>query len=189
MKKNLWNKIMILLIMFFLIPLLSPAQELSKLNEIDDNKELKADNNISPQQHIKTGSSGEIVVGEKLNSIDYGPCFVEHMDDSIARDTLQRSNLNADLVEYNRQHGIWVVPSREASYNPHSGKHNVINKWGDTKMGIKFPTKVDIHGAWFVGQGGGDGVWASSIRVLGYRNGEYIQTTEWFEDIGMPCMI
>jgi len=168
---------------FFVMPSLSPAQELSKLYEIDDNIELKAANNISPQQLINASSSGEVVVGEKLDSIDYGPGFVEHMDDSIARDLLQRSNLDVDLKEDNRQHGIWVVPSREASYYPHSGKHNVINKWGDTKMGIAFPTKVDIHGAWFVGQGGGEGIWASSIRVIGYRNGKHTQTTDWFEDI------
>jgi len=184
MKKNLWSKIVILLVMFFFVmPSLLPAQELSKLYEIDDNTELKAANNISPQQLINAISSDEVVVGEKLDSIDYGPGFVEHMDDSIARDLLQRSNLDVDLKEGNRQHGIWVVPSREASYYPHSGKHNVINKWGDTKMGIAFPTKVDIHGAWFAGQGGGEGVWASSIRVIGYRNGEHTQTTDWFEDI------
>ena len=184
MKKNLWSKLMILLVIFFFVmPSLSPAQELSKLYEIDDNIELKATNNISPQQLINASSSGEVVVGEKLDSIDYGPGFVEHMDDSIARDILHRSNLNMDLQEGNKQHGIWVVPSREASYYPHSGKHNVINKWGDTKMGIAFPTKVDIHGAWFVGQGGGEGVWASSIRVIGYRNGKHTQTTDWFKDI------
>jgi len=184
MKKNLWSKIMILLVIFFFVmQSLSPAQDLSKLYEIDDNIELKAANNISPQQQINPSSSGEVVVGEKLDSIDYGPGFVEHMDDSIARDILQRSNLNVDLKEGTRQHGIWAVPSREASYYPHSGKHNVINKWGDTKMGIAFPTKVDIHGAWFVGQGGGEGVWASSIRVIGYLNGEHTQTTDWFEDI------
>ena len=50
-------------------------------------------------------------------------------------------------------------------------------------MGISFPTKVDIHGAWFAGQGGGEGVWASSIRVIGYLEGEKTQTTNWFDDI------
>jgi len=184
MKKNLWSKIIILLaLFFFLMSSLSPAQELFKLYEIDDNIELKAVNNISSQQLINAIGSGEIIVGEKLDSIDYGPGYVEHMDDSIARDLLQRSDLDANLKDDNRQHGIWVVPSGEASYYPHSGKHNVINKWGDTKMGVGFPTIVNIHGAWFAGQGGGKGVWASSIRVIGYRNGEFTQTTDWFEDI------
>ncbi|UCF13361.1 MAG: PKD domain-containing protein [Thermoplasmatales archaeon] len=183
MRKNLWSKIIILLVMFFfVIQALSPAQELFKLYENDDNIELKSVNKISLQQLINASSLGEVVVGEILDSFHYGPGYVEHMDDSIARDLFQRSNLDLDLKE-NRQHGIWVVPSREANYYPHSGKHNVINKWGDTKMGIAFPTKADIHGAWFAGQGGGEGVWASSIRVIGYRNGKHTQTTDWFEDI------
>jgi hypothetical protein len=183
MKENIWSKILILLVMFFfMMPSLSPAQELSELYEIDD-IELKAANDFSSQQLINAINSGEVVVGEKLDSVDYGPGIVEHMDDSIARDLLLRSNLDMDLKEDNRQHGIWVVPSRDASYYTHSGEHNVINKWGDTKMSIAFPFNVDIHGAWFSGQGGGEGVWASSIRVIGYRNGEHIQTTDWFENI------
>lgn len=183
MKKNLWSKIIILLAFFFLISSISPAQELFKLYESDDNIELKAVNNISSQQLINAIGSGGSIVGEKLDSTDYDPGYVEYMADSIARDLLQRSDLDANLKDGNRQHGIWVVPSGEASYYPHSGKHNVINKWGDTKMGIGFPAIVNIHGAWFAGQGGGKGVWASSIRVIGYRDGEFTQTTDWFEDI------
>jgi len=184
MKKKLWSKIVILLVLFFFMtPSLSPAQQLSKLYEIDVNIDLNTANNISPQHPIKSSRSCEVVVGEKLDSIDYGPGIVEHMDDAIARDLLRRSNLDVNIKEGDSQHGTWIVPSRDVSYYPYSGKHNVINKWGDTKMGIAFPTKVDIHGAWFVCQSGGEGVWASSIRVIGYRNGKHTQTTDWFEDI------
>ena len=83
---------------------------------------------FTAQQQINTISSGEVIVSEKLDSIDYGPAIVEHMDDSIARDLLLRSNLDVDLKEDNRNHGIWVVPSRDASYYTHSGEHNVI-RW------------------------------------------------------------
>ncbi len=183
MKKNALSTIIILLVTFFLIiSSLSPAQELSKLYEIDENIGLKATNNISLQKLVNTPGSGKTIVGEKLDSNDFGPGFVESMDDAIARDSLLRSNLDEDIKE-DRQHGIWVVPSREATYYPHSGEHYVMNKWGDTKMGIAFPTLVDIQGAWFAGQGGGEGVWASSIRVFGYCNGEHIQNTNWFDDI------
>jgi len=168
--------------MFFLvISSLSPAQELSKLHEIDGKREHKAAYHFLPQQGKIIGL-GETIVGEKLDSKNFGPGFVEHMDDSITRDSLLRSKLDANLKE-ERQHGIWVVPPREASYYPHSGGHYVMNKWGDTKMSIGFPTIVDIHGAWFAGQGGGEGVWASNIRVFGYCKGEYIHMTDWFEDI------
>lgn len=71
MKKNLWSKIIILIVMFFFVmPTLSPAQELSKIYEFDDNIEIKAANNILPQQLIIASSSVEAVVGEKLDSIE-----------------------------------------------------------------------------------------------------------------------
>jgi hypothetical protein len=50
-------------------------------------------------------------------------------------------------------------------------------------MGISFPSNVDVHGAWFAGQGGGEGAWAEGIRVHGYLNGEHKKTTDWFYDI------
>jgi hypothetical protein len=177
MKKNSWNKMIIVLtLIFFIMPSLSPAQKLSKLSEINEN--------ILRQQSKNTIVSGMSIVGEKLNTSDYGPGYIENMDDAVARDLLQRSHLDVNLKDGNRQHGIWIVPSEEASFFPHSGKHNVINEWGDTRMGIAFPTIVDIKGAWFAGQGGGKGVWASSICVIGYHNGEQVGTKNWFEDIG-----
>ena len=181
MNKNLWNKIVILLIMFFfIVPLLSPAQELSK---IYDDVGIKIENNTLLKQRIETISSDKKIVGEKLDSADYDQGYVEDMDDCIARDLIMRSSMDVDFKEDNSQHGNWVVPSREASYFPHSGIHNVVNNWGDTMMGISFPNLVDVDGAWFSGQGGGKGVWASSIRVIGYRDGVHTYTTDWFENI------
>jgi hypothetical protein len=163
MRENLWSKILIFLVLcFFVMSSLSPAK-------------------IVSEQSKEAIGSGDVIVGEKLNSVDYGPGVVEHMDDCVARDLRLRSSLDTDPEDEHR--GIWVIPSRGASYYPYSGDHNVINKWGDTMMGIGFPTIVDIHGAWFAGQGGGETIFASGIRALGYRNGEHVQTTDWFEDI------
>jgi hypothetical protein len=179
MNKNLWNKIVILLVMFFfIIPLLSPAQELSKFH---DDLNFKAENNILLQQRLKSSISDNIKYGEKLDSASYGPGYVEDMDTCIARDMIMRTD--KDLKEDDSRHGVWVVPPRGASYYPHSGIHNVVNKWGDTMMGISFPNLVDVHGAWFAGQGGGKDVWTKSIRAIGYRNGEHVKNTDWFEDI------
>ncbi|KYK27468.1 hypothetical protein AYK20_02640 [Thermoplasmatales archaeon SG8-52-1] len=179
MKKNLWNKIVILLVMFFfIIPLLSPAQELSKFH---DDMDFKVENNTLLQQRLESINPDKIIIGEKLDSADYDLGYVEDMDACIARDMIMRATV--DLNKDDSRHGIWVVPPRGASYYPHSGIHNVVNKWGDTMMGISFPSLVDVHGAWFAGQGGGKGVWTKSIRVIGYRNGEHTKTTDWFEDI------
>ncbi|MBU1940462.1 MAG: hypothetical protein KKC68_01695, partial [Candidatus Thermoplasmatota archaeon] len=161
MKNYFVHKLLILFVMvFFLSPSVSPTQEL-----------------ISPSR------AGEVIVGEKLDSSAYGPGFVEHMDVCIARGQLRGSTVNTDFNKGGSQHGSWLVPSREASYFPHSGTRYVMNNWGDTRMGIAFPTEVDVHGAWFAGQGGGDGVWARSIRVIGFRDGEQVQMTGWFGDI------
>jgi len=165
MKINLYNKIGALIIMFvFLIISLSPAQ-------------------IANQQLIDTGSFREVIVSEKLDYNYYGKGYVESMEDSISRDILMRSKMDENINGIGTQHGIWVVPSIEATFYPCSGNHYVTNKWGDTMMGISFPNNVDVNGAWFAGQGGGEGVWTKSIRVIGYRNGKQSQSTDWFEDI------
>ena len=153
---------------FFVMLSFSPAQDLS---EIDKNIETY------------TSEPGDIIVGEKIDPVYYGPEYVEHMDECIARDQLMRSESKVDNNDIASQHGIWVVPSRGASYYPYSGEHYIINKYGDTMMGISFPYNVDVHGAWFAGQGGGEGVWTESIRVKGYLNGENTQITDWFNDI------
>jgi hypothetical protein len=183
MKENFQIKIVISIVMFFLImSSLSPAQELSKYYDIDD-IELKVVNNFLPQKLINTISPGKVIVGEKLDPNSYGPGFVEHMDDCIARNRIRRSNMNMNTDPGDNRHGNWVIPSRGATYYPYSGEHNVINKWGDTMMGITFPFKVDIQGAWFAGQGGGEAAWTTNIRVFGYSNDQHVQTTDWFEDI------
>ena len=177
MKKNIWNKIVVTLIFtFFMMTSLSPAEKVSQ-SYWNDSK-----NNILIQLHMNSDASSEAVIGEKLDQSDYGHGYVENMDDCIIRSQIRQFNL--DIKEYNEKHGIWVIPSREAICYPHSGENYVINEWGDTMMGISFPTIVDVYGAWFSGQGGGEDVWASSIRVIGYNMGKQTQTTDWFKDIG-----
>ncbi|MEE8385872.1 MAG: hypothetical protein V3S01_08145 [Dehalococcoidia bacterium] len=127
---------------------------------------------------------GTVVLGEKLDPADYGAAVVEGMDAVLARERARPPGADAHPKARNGRQGIWVIPSSRATYYPHSGKHNVVNKWGDTRMGIAFPAVVDVRGAWFAGQGGGEGVWAASIRVLGYRDGRLTRTTDWFPGLG-----
>mgnify|MGYP000277127098 CR=1 FL=1 len=42
---------------------------------------------------------------------------------------------------------------------------------------------VDLVGAWVAGQGS-KGVWADGLQAVGYRDGEEVARTEWFESIG-----
>lgn len=59
-----------------------------------------------------------------------------------------------------------------------------MNEWGDTRMGIGFPGEVTLVGVQVLGQGTGSGVFAPAIRVHGFRNGELVATTQWFDRIG-----
>ncbi|MGD8453424.1 MAG: hypothetical protein PVJ57_16550 [Phycisphaerae bacterium] len=123
----------------------------------------------------------EAIAGEQLEPSAFGRSYVESMQAAVDRDRLM------PIPENNRarngRHGEWVVPSRGATTFPHSGSHNVINKWGDTHMGIGFPQLVDVQGAYFAGQAG-PGVWTTGIVVISYRDGREVQRTEPFRGIG-----
>jgi hypothetical protein len=124
----------------------------------------------------------ETVQGEPLDPATYGPALIERMEDAINRDRLAPVPAN-DQERQPGEHGVWMVPSRGATRFPHSGQHNVVNKWGDTRMGIGFPRAVDVQGAYFAGQAA-QGAWTPAVRVLGYRDGRFVQETDWFTEIG-----
>jgi len=119
--------------------------------------------------------------GERLGPEAFGPGVIEEWEDALVREQSIPKRPPARLR--NGQQGGWVVPSRRDTFYPSSGEHNVINQWGDTLMGIGFPEVVDVHGAFFAGQAE-SGVWTTGIRVHGYRNGQVVQQTEWFRNIG-----
>ena len=128
-------------------------------------------------------ASGQTIRGELLDPATHGPGLVETMAEALARDRLAREAGAAEADARREKHGLWVVPSRRATYYPHAGEHNVVNKFGDTHMGIRFPSVVDVHGAYFAGQGG-EATWTTGVRVLGYRDGQEVAKTDWFGDIG-----
>ncbi len=80
--------------------------------------------------------------------------------------------------------GSWACPPNLSSNYPYSGKHNLTNTWGCTLIGIKFPTIVDVEGAYFAGQGSYSSfVWTTGVRVHGYLDNIEIAITNWFTDI------
>jgi len=123
----------------------------------------------------------ETIEGERLDPSLYGPSVIESMEAALDRDRLAPPPENSK--ERQGRNGVWMVPSRGATTFPHSGEHNAVNKWGDTRMGIGFGRLVDVHGAYFAGQAG-EGVWTTAIRAIGYRDGQVTQETDWFYDIG-----
>ena len=123
----------------------------------------------------------DAIEGQRLDPSLCGPSYIESMAAAIERDRTAVPPVNEK--DRNGRQGVWVVPSRNATTFPHSGAHNAVNKWGDTRMGIGFPDPVDVHGAYFAGQAD-EGVWAAGIRVIGYRDGQVAGRTGWFRDIG-----
>ena len=128
-------------------------------------------------------AEGETIAGERLDTSTYGPGIIESMDQVIARHRAAPPTGPVDPNAREFRYGSWAVPSRRATTFPHSGSHNVVNKWGDTRMGIGFPNVVDVHGAYLAGQAG-EGAWATGLRVVGYLEGEEVASTDWFRDIG-----
>jgi len=134
-----------------------------------------------PAAFADEAAVAERIAGEPLDSSAIRQGVVESMFDMIARDrTLPPAPPKG---ERNGAQGRWVIPSARATYFPHSGEHNLVNEWGDTRMAIRFPRTVNLHGAYVAGQAGA-GAWTRGIRVLGYLGERHVGTTEWFEDIG-----
>ena len=71
-------------------------------------------------------AAGEIIHGEKLDPSTYGPGIVETMEQALARDRAAPPGKPGERVP---EQGTWVVPSIRATYYPHSGRHNLVNKW------------------------------------------------------------
>ena len=125
---------------------------------------------------------GEALRGEKLDPATMGPSVIETMDVVIARDIARRAAEAPVFGPAEPVKPAWTVPSRRATEFPHSGVHYVVNKWGGTRMGIGFGGSVDVRGAYFAGQGGSN-LWAKGVRVVGYRGGAQVATTDWFRRI------
>jgi hypothetical protein len=126
---------------------------------------------------------GEALLGERLDAATFGPSVVETMDEVIARDIARRAAEEPVFGPAEAVKPAWLVPSIRATDFPHSGVHNVVNQWGGRRMGIGFGGPVEVRGAYFAGQGGSS-LWTTGIRVIGYRGGAEIATTDWFRAIG-----
>jgi hypothetical protein len=124
----------------------------------------------------------EVIKGEKLPPEAIGESYSESMADVAAREQANPSPPRGRDEEHIGRDGLWVVPSRGATFHPHSGEHYATNKWGDTRMGITFPQLVTVKGTYVAGQAA-PGAWTTGLRVVGYRGGREVGHTEWFENI------
>lgn len=120
--------------------------------------------------------------GERVPESDIGPIVIEGLEEVLARAAVAGPD-GANPKARNGAQGEWEVPSMRSTQSAHSGSRHVINRWGDTNLGLGFPTQVDLQGAWLAGQGT-LGSWTSGVQVVGFRNGVEVERTQWFETIG-----
>src|SRR5690349_4257839 len=53
---------------------------------------------------------------------------------------------------YNGNLGGWGVPPDGSGNHPYSAPNDLINLWGSTLTGMKFPSPVNVQGAYFAAQ-------------------------------------
>ncbi|QDV10055.1 hypothetical protein Poly30_56170 [Planctomycetes bacterium Poly30] len=119
--------------------------------------------------------------GKKLPASAWGELRIETMADVLEREKSFVQSTTNPRIRNGRQ-GEWQVPSRKIKSHPHGGVKCLINRWGDTSMGIGLGETMDVEDVWIASQGG-MGIWAKAVRVVGYRAGEEVAATEWFTDI------
>lgn len=124
-----------------------------------------------------------VLAGERLDPSAFGPFVIEAMDAVVARQERAGYENGPSPKLRNGAQGEWEVPSMRFSERPHSGTKHLINRWGDTRLGIGFERVVDLEGAWLAGQGT-LGVWTTGVQAVGYRDGVEVARTEWFRRIG-----
>ncbi|HNQ23015.1 MAG TPA: hypothetical protein PKK06_07970 [Phycisphaerae bacterium] len=130
----------------------------------------------------QTGVAEEITIsGEPLGPDAYGPAVIESMEDVIERD--RSAPPTGETKEAVARQGAWVVPSRRATGITCSPPHHLVNKWGDTSMGIGFPRPVNVRGAFF-NAAADTGAATTGIRVVGYREGRRVGQTAWLDQVG-----
>lgn len=121
--------------------------------------------------------------GEPVDPSAIAPGVIETMAEVLARQEAQGPENGPNPKARNGAQGEWEVPGMRWNCSPRSGAKHLINRWGDTRIGIGFGREIDLAGAWLAGQGT-TGSWTSGVMAIGYRGGSEVARTDWFESIG-----
>ena len=124
----------------------------------------------------------EPVPGEILAAEHIEEGWIETMAEVMEREAARTEPYPENPKGRNGAQGTWEVPTIRRSTFAHSGKHYAAAKWGDTSMGIAFNGEVDLQGVWVAGHMD-IRAWTPAVRALGYRDGDLVAQTEWFEDV------
>lgn len=138
----------------------------------------------APPALAEPGEDGpRLRAGERLDPSAFGPFVIEGLDAVLERQAKAGPDNGPSPKARNGAQGEWEVPGMRWCQRPHSGQKHLINRWGDTRLGIGFGREVELAGAWLAAQGT-YGSWTSGVQAVGYRDGVEVARTEWFEAIG-----
>lgn len=141
---------------------------------------------VPPPQSVTTTDSyqePDFMVSERVPHTR--PGRVESMEEVMRREALREDKGFVNPRARNGRQGTWRVPGIRRNYSPHSGKHYLFNKWGDTSMGIGFQEPVKVEGAFVAGHGPMGGSFAKSLQAIGYLNGVEVGRSRVHPEVGM----
>lgn len=124
---------------------------------------------------------GATVSGEPLDPSQIGAQEVVTFEQILAEDRAAPP-VKVDPHERNGANGVWSVPTPGGMGSPSSGNKHVVNKWGDAGMGIGFPRRADVRGAYFAAQGSLEAS-ALLVQVVGYRQGVEVGRSDFLADL------
>lgn len=129
---------------------------------------------------VMNQTEGETVQGYRLDPQYLAPVIEEGWDAVMEREREWLARGERHYHKPRSSNGEWVVPGGRAMQATSSGERYIMNMWGDTRIGIGFPSLTDVRGVNVMGHGSSPGAFAKSLRVVGYRDGEVVGTSEWF---------
>ena len=115
--------------------------------------------------------------GERVPATAISPLVLEPMSVVLERQRSGRFPAPPTPAGWNGQDGRWHIPSRSAKTPAHSGTQALANEWGDPRMSIGFPQRVDVTSIWAAGHGVAP---ARAVRMIAYRGGAEVARTAWF---------
>ena len=117
----------------------------------------------------------ETVSGERVPASAISPIVRETMQ-QVAERERKMPKIVPPQRGWTGQDGRWIVPPPTAKTPAHSGRHAIVNEWGDARMDLGFPRLVDVDELWAAGHGSSA---ARAVRFVGYRGGEQVARSEW----------
>lgn len=75
--------------------------------------------------------------------------------------------------------GYWALNESSA----YSGNLSATNYYGSRLIGIRFPERVNVAGAYFSSNAAAPLLRTTGVRVHGYRSGAEVAVTDWFTDM------